>query len=311
MRHLRVISAITALILAGALTSLTSFAEGEDNTSEPIDELTTEAPTETETSTEPTTEAPTEAETSTEFTTEAPTEAEASTEPVTEPPTEPERATIPINPVCEHFSRADVNGRAIMSLPEGATAKIKIFYSSPEYDEHVYYSGTLKGGYNYSFDFEGRDITEDDYRWYTVSVVMTGGIYNISSEPYTETFYIPDGNDNPDSFRDIKYIFTVDGEESKSTWDIISSEDYVNEVAFHLDYVKTGDVNNDFLIDASDASDVLAEYAMLSTGGTGKFTSRQKVAADVNKDELINSSDASNILAYYSAALTGGTPSWD
>lgn len=325
MRHLRVISAITALMLAGAQTAFTSFAEGEEITTEPSvqspaeedespddteqeesGESATEAPTEAEASTEPVTETPTESETEQETATEAPTA------PATDAPViEPERKLIPVEPVCEHISRADINGRAIMCIPEGVTAEFSIVYSSPEYDKHVYYEGTLKGGCDYSFEFEGRDITDDDYRWYTVSVVLTGGIYNISSEPYNDTFYIPDGNDNPDSFREINYIFTVDGEESQKTWDIVSSEDYVNKVAFHLDYVKLGDVNNDSSIDSSDASAVLAEYAMLSTGGKGTFSSRQKVAADVNHDDTINSSDASNILAYYSASLTGGSPSWD
>lgn len=313
MRHLRVISAITALMLAGAQTAFTSFAEGEENTPEPSvqlpaeeDESPEDAEDRTEPDDEPSTEAPTESETESETATEAPTA------PATDAPIiEPERELIPVEPVCEHISKADINGRAIMRIPEGVTAEISIVYSSPEYDEHIYYKGTLKGGRDYSFELEGRDITDDDYRWYTFSVVMTGGIYNISSEPYTDTFYIPDGNDNPDSFREINYIFTVDSEPSQNTWDMISSADYVNEVAFHLDYVKLGDVNGDDIIDSTDASAVLAEYSILSTGGTGTFTSRQSVAADVNSDNTINSSDASSILIYYSVSSTGGTPSWD
>lgn len=303
MRHLRVISAITALMLAGAQTTITSFAEGAEDSTEPSVQLPTE---EFETPSESTddSETPTEPD---EPATEAPTDPATDDAPVIEP----ERELIPIEPACEHFNKVDINGRAVMCLPEGVTAEVSIIYSSPEYDEHVYYENTLEGGSDYSFEFEGRDITGDDYRLYTVSVVLTGGIYGLSSEAYSDTFDIPDGNDNPDSFREINYIFTVDDEDSKSTWDIVSSANNVNKVAFHLNYVKLGDVNGDKTIDSSDASAVLAEYAMLSTGGTGSFTAKQTVAADVNFDCVINSSDASSILGYYSASLTGETPSWD
>ena len=64
-------------------------------------------------------------------------------------------------------------------------------------------------------------------------------------------------------------------------------------------------------IDANDASCILSEYALLSTGSTGDFSSRQNVQADVNKDDIINSNDASKILAYYSVNSTGGSASWD
>ncbi|MBR6985865.1 MAG: D-alanyl-D-alanine carboxypeptidase family protein [Ruminococcus sp.] len=67
-----------------------------------------------------------------------------------------------------------------------------------------------------------------------------------------------------------------------------------------------GDVNGDGTIDATDASDILVEYSILSTGGTGKLTGEAFRAADVNKDGVINASDASNVLEYYSYLSTGG-----
>ena len=65
-----------------------------------------------------------------------------------------------------------------------------------------------------------------------------------------------------------------------------------------------GDVDNNGLIDAVDASSVLAYYARISTNQEGGYNEEQKLAADVNHDGLINAVDASNILAYYAYAST-------
>ena len=72
-----------------------------------------------------------------------------------------------------------------------------------------------------------------------------------------------------------------------------------------------GDVNVDGMVDSSDASMALAEYALIQTGGEPTFTEIQKISADVNKDYSVDSSDASLILAYYADASTGKTPSWN
>lgn len=72
-----------------------------------------------------------------------------------------------------------------------------------------------------------------------------------------------------------------------------------------------GDVDGNNAVDASDASAVLGEYSILSTGGTSKFTDSQKKRADVNKDGSIDSSDASHILAYYAYLSTGGSKSME
>ncbi len=72
-----------------------------------------------------------------------------------------------------------------------------------------------------------------------------------------------------------------------------------------------GDVNEDGMVDSSDASMVLAEYALIQTGGEPTFTEIQKISADVNKDYSVDSSDASLILAYYADASTGKNPTWD
>jgi len=65
-----------------------------------------------------------------------------------------------------------------------------------------------------------------------------------------------------------------------------------------------GDVNGDSTINASDASDILSDYANISSGGT---SSLNKDIADVNKDGKTDASDASMILAYYAYISSGNT----
>lgn len=66
-----------------------------------------------------------------------------------------------------------------------------------------------------------------------------------------------------------------------------------------------GDVNNDGVVNSSDASEVLAEYALVSSGKTETFSQNQKKAGDFNNDGVMNSSDASEILSYYAQISSG------
>ena len=67
-----------------------------------------------------------------------------------------------------------------------------------------------------------------------------------------------------------------------------------------------GDVNGDGMIDAVDASDVLAYYARVSTDQEGGFGKKQQAAADVDMNGFIDSVDASDILSYYAYVSTEG-----
>ena len=67
---------------------------------------------------------------------------------------------------------------------------------------------------------------------------------------------------------------------------------------------ESGDVDGNGIVDAVDASSVLAYYARISTNQDEGYTESQKKAADVNKDGQVNAVDASNILAYYAYAST-------
>lgn len=215
-------------------------------------------------------------------------------------------------PVFGYFNKNDVNGRVLIQLPEGVSAVAEITFDSPEGLAEPYYSSELAENGSYAFPIEGRDNTDDDYRSYNLIITVTGGEYGITATPYTETFTVPDGNDNPDSFTELSYVFTIDDVTSDSEWDVnVDASTGVKTIALHLNAIMLGDVDGNRKVDSSDASAVLAEYASLSTVGTSILNDRQKKAANVNKDELINSADASAILAYYAAASTGGNPSWD
>ncbi len=95
-----------------------------------------------------------------------------------------------------------------------------------------------------------------------------------------------------------------------------TAESYANKYSYKFESLgeaptndMLGDVNGDGMVDSSDASLVLTEYSLLSTGKNGNFSESVKKLADLNKDEITDSSDASLILAYYAHVSTGGTDS--
>ncbi len=67
-----------------------------------------------------------------------------------------------------------------------------------------------------------------------------------------------------------------------------------------------GDINEDGVVNSSDASLILAEYSVLSTNSPSFICGELKSIADVNSDGLIDASDASEILDFYSFTSTGG-----
>lgn len=70
--------------------------------------------------------------------------------------------------------------------------------------------------------------------------------------------------------------------------------------------VSLGDADGDGKVDASDATSILVNYSILSTGGELELAETLLKAADVNEDGKIDSSDASYALQYYSYTSTGG-----
>lgn len=67
-----------------------------------------------------------------------------------------------------------------------------------------------------------------------------------------------------------------------------------------------GDVDNDGIVDADDATIILIEYSSLSTDGKSILSDVQKKSADVDNNGMINSDDASCVLGYYAYVSTGG-----
>ncbi len=77
--------------------------------------------------------------------------------------------------------------------------------------------------------------------------------------------------------------------------------------------VKTGigDVNFDGNIDASDASQILDIYAVISANKTPAESKEQLLAADVDNDGTVTSADSSKVLSYYAYTSSGGNLSID
>ncbi|MBQ8297903.1 MAG: hypothetical protein IJX77_08985 [Ruminococcus sp.] len=71
-----------------------------------------------------------------------------------------------------------------------------------------------------------------------------------------------------------------------------------------------GDVNNDKVINAIDASGVLQYYAYQATAAWFEQTDSFIRSADVDSNGVINAIDASGILKYYAESSTGKTPSF-
>ncbi len=75
--------------------------------------------------------------------------------------------------------------------------------------------------------------------------------------------------------------------------------------------LKTGDVDNDGAVSATDASLILLHAADTGAGGSGTLYNNQELAADVNGDGAADATDASKVLIYAAIEGSGGTPTWD
>lgn len=74
------------------------------------------------------------------------------------------------------------------------------------------------------------------------------------------------------------------------------------------DNYDAGDVDGNGKVDAVDASSVLVEYSILSTGLPAAFTKKQKIVGDMNGDGKTDAIDASEILVKYSEISTSVHP---
>ena len=86
--------------------------------------------------------------------------------------------------------------------------------------------------------------------------------------------------------------------------DIKPSGDNAKPLTVGVSDRKLGDVNNDNMIDAKDASAILKDYALRSANQTADFTQAQLIASDVTGDLSSDARDASKVLAYYAYIST-------
>lgn len=72
-----------------------------------------------------------------------------------------------------------------------------------------------------------------------------------------------------------------------------------------MDNYTAGDVDNNNIVDATDASRILEEYALNSTLATSSFTRKQNITGDIDGNGIIDARDASGVLEIYAKLSTG------
>lgn len=224
----------------------------------------------------------------------------------------------PVSPVLGDFNKNDVNGMAIVRIPEGLSADAEIEFASPEGEHIAYYKTELKGSEVYSFDIEGRDNTSKDFRSYVLHLTFKDDVTGNVTPSLDLKIEVPDGAEHEKSFTVYDYTFKVsenkDGEAFKLSDEPFTGEKtgdvfYPATYLVNMESIMMGDINGDKKITAADASLVLVEYAKMNDG-KGEFDARKSKAADVNGDGKITAADASAILVYYAELTDKGTAKW-
>ena len=138
--------------------------------------------------------------------------------------------------------------------------------------------------------------------------VETGviAVRSISDDKFTEDTIIfrldaPKAGEYTISYDDLKFYGPDCAEYSGYTM-----KDFEPKITVSEKSVKLGDFNGDGIIDAVDASNILAAYARYSTGAA-EPTDEEKAVCDVNRDGLIDAVDSAKVLAYYAHNSGGGT----
>lgn len=207
----------------------------------------------------------------------------------------------------------------------GKTDSLTVTVSSNIKDE----TDTADNSVTIGFGFADMSVTTSKIDSNTLSVNVSNNgtakgsaqlvIYDYATGAELETFELADINAGSSVTKDIDLTKYIEKCKSNIKVSVVCDGDtneYSNSciVFSAMDDVKTytlGDVNEDGSIDASDASQVLAEYASTATGHAPSLSESQRKAADVNIDAAVDAIDASRILAYYASAATGGNPSFN
>lgn len=109
--------------------------------------------------------------------------------------------------------------------------------------------------------------------------------------------------------------FTADAQKAliyeidENTIGIKIDADQDNQFESEIKTYLSGDLNNDGVINAGDASAILAEAATVGSGLDGEFSTMQNYSADIDSDGNINAGDAAGILCYAAYVGIGGQDS--
>lgn len=100
------------------------------------------------------------------------------------------------------------------------------------------------------------------------------------------------------------YIKIIGEKKTTTTTTVTTATTTTTADPAEMNGYKMGDVDHDGLINAVDASSVLAYYAAVSTNKDGGYSDEQRKAADADSNDSIDAVDASAILSYYAYAST-------
>lgn len=136
--------------------------------------------------------------------------------------------------------------------------------------------------------------------------------YDVPGDLIHSGFTIQVKNNNIESGNPISIVFfkknTLPGFMTET--DLVSAcGSYGFDIAPYIyEDLTPGDINNDGLIDAVDASMILSGYAALSVNSDMQLNS---TLFDCNNDGYIDAVDASMVLSYYASNSSGGKMSWE
>ena len=164
------------------------------------------------------------------------------------------------------------------------------------------------------------DLIEGDYEM-EITMPSADGTDVISFPPFAFTMKDPDWDLSFDKM-EMSYYLTAD---SSLTEDVLQTSEQTKEVrkdgdeeerwicqkveftAARRDF-RTGDLNGDGEVNASDAALTLIAAALVGAGSDSGLTAMQSVEADVTGDSLVNASDAALILLYAADHSAGNFP---
>ncbi len=143
------------------------------------------------------------------------------------------------------------------------------------------------------------------YSWgYDAPISLTGGVFTIDDSAFDST--TPGNYPIYISYTD-RYTFYEGDEISLTKTIYITASVYeAEDFPYIEETLPLGDLSDDGIIDANDASMLLVAAANAGSGADSGLTETQIAAADLNADSQFDASDASLILMYAAYAGAGG-----